>query len=64
MPSRDLTEHDLTTPGTVFQIGIAPNRIDVLTSIDGVEFDDAWRARRVAGIDDLEVPVAPAREPH
>ena len=27
------------------QIGIPPNRIDIVTSIDGVEFDEAWSAR-------------------
>ena len=40
-----LTEKDLATPGLVFQIGIAPIRIDVLTAIDGVEFTKAWTAR-------------------
>lgn len=29
----------------VYQIGVAPRRIDVLTEIDGVSFDDAWRTR-------------------
>lgn len=40
-----LTEDDLTTPGVVFQMGVAPVRIDVLTMIDGVEFDEAWPNR-------------------
>ena len=44
-PLQDLNEHDLAHPGLVFQIGIAPLRIDILTHIDGVEFDDAWAAR-------------------
>lgn len=47
-PLHDLTENDLCTPGVVFQIGVAPVRIDVLTSIDGVQFGDAWK-RRVEG---------------
>jgi hypothetical protein len=44
-------EHDGITPETftekqvVYQIGIAPVRIDVLTEITGVEFPDAWRKR-------------------
>ncbi len=42
---QDLTEDDLSKPGTVFQIGVAPIRIDVLTSIDGVDFVDAWPMR-------------------
>lgn len=44
-PLSDLTVEDLTIPGTVFQIGLAPNRVDVLTQIDGVAFEDAWRDR-------------------
>lgn len=44
-PLQDLSEADLSQPGVVFQIGVAPIRIDLLTSIDGVEFADAWSAR-------------------
>lgn len=44
-PLDDLTEQDLATEGTVFQIGIAPNRIDLLTSIEAVTFGDAWPRR-------------------
>ena len=41
-PLFDLTINDLQVAGTVFQIGLAPRRIDILTSIDGVLFADAW----------------------
>jgi hypothetical protein len=44
-PLHDLTTADLTTPGVVFQIGVPPVRIDVLTHIDGVEFAAAWPRR-------------------
>jgi hypothetical protein len=44
-PMADLSADDLAIPGTIFQIGIAPNRIDILTSIDAVTFDDAWARR-------------------
>lgn len=44
-PLDSLTEEDLTVPGTVFQIGVAPLRIDVLTAIDGVSFAEAWADR-------------------
>lgn len=60
-PLQDLSEEDLTRPGTVFQIGIAPIRIDVLTNIDGVEFDEAWADRTTANFVDLAVPVLSAR---
>ncbi len=44
-PLTDLTIEDLTIEGTVFQIGVAPNRVDILTQIDGVGFDEAWADR-------------------
>ncbi len=43
--SHELRPADLGTPGVVFQIGVAPVRIDVLTSIDGVTFAEAWPER-------------------
>jgi hypothetical protein len=53
-PLDGITHDDLATPGTVFQIGIAPSRIDVINAIDGVTFDVAWSGRidlRIEGID-------------
>ena len=44
-PLFDLTVEDLSRPETVFQIGVVPVRIDLLTSIHGVEFDEAWAGR-------------------
>ncbi len=32
---------DLTTPGTFFVIGVAPTRVDIITSVDALEFVDA-----------------------
>jgi len=48
-PLHDLTEGDLSRAGVVFQIGVAPVRIDVLTGIDGVAFDEAWLERNAKG---------------
>ncbi|MBW2273868.1 MAG: hypothetical protein JRG96_11390 [Deltaproteobacteria bacterium] len=56
-PLHDLTVNDLTTPGTVFQIGLPPIRIDILTRITGVEFAPAWTDRLEPEIDGLRVPV-------
>jgi hypothetical protein len=60
-PINDLTEADLATPGTVFQIGVAPLRIDVLTAIDGVSFDEAWSDRFTARFAEQPVPVISVR---
>jgi len=43
--------------GTTFQMGQPPNRIDVLQSIDGITFEEAW-AHRVQGMIDGEVSAA------
>lgn len=37
-----LSERDLAKPGTIYQIGLPPYRLDILTSIDGVSFEQAW----------------------
>lgn len=47
-PLADLTVADLSVPGTVFQIGVEPNRIDIVTSVDAVLFADAWSRRTAA----------------
>jgi len=44
-PLGELRVEDLSTSGIVFQLGVPPNRIDVLTAIDGVSFPDAWLER-------------------
>lgn len=46
-PVDNLSVDDLSVKGTIFQIGVPPNRIDVLTSIDALEFEAAY-ARSVA----------------
>ena len=56
-PLMGLTEADLVKPDLVYQIGVAPCRIDIITAIDGVEFDVAWTARLVHNLDGLEVSV-------
>ncbi len=60
-PLQDLTEADLTRAGTVFQIGMAPFRIDVMTGIDGVAFDEAWAQRLRANFANLPVAVLSAK---
>jgi hypothetical protein len=56
-PLADLRAADLTGEGTVFQIGVAPNRIDVITAIDGVSFDEAWPRRIASQVAGLTIPV-------
>jgi len=56
-PVTDISEEDFLSPDTVIQLGVEPCRIDVLTSIDGVEFGEAWKRRVSINVADLEIHV-------
>jgi len=60
--SLDLKAADVDRPGMVVQLGIAPNRIDLLTTIDGVSFDQAWNGRVVGRFGTESVPFLGRRE--
>jgi hypothetical protein len=51
-----VTEADLATPGIVYQIGLPPSRIDVLTAITGLSFDDVWATRETTDLDGSPIP--------
>jgi hypothetical protein len=50
-----LTANDFLEAGTVVQLGRPPHRIDLLTSIDGVSFGEAWDNRTVAEMDGISL---------
>lgn len=56
-PRHGLTAVDLQSEGTIYQVGVPPNRIDVITVVDGVSFDDARRDRASVDIDGLGLPI-------
>jgi hypothetical protein len=45
-PLENVTEKDFRNPIMVYQIGVAPNRIDIMMSVPGVRFLTAWRSRK------------------
>jgi hypothetical protein len=51
------TAADFTAPGTVIQLGRPPNRIDILPTIDGVNFEEAWRTKIETSVDGLALHV-------
>lgn len=56
-----LAEHglsvaDLQTPGTVYQIGFPPRRLDLLTSVSGLGFEEAWERRPEMPVAGISVP--------
>ena len=44
---------DLRHPGKVIQLGVQPNRLDLLTEISGITFDDAWSTRAKADLEGI-----------
>ena len=53
---------DLIEPGRVVQLGVAPNRIDMLTALTGVSFDQAWEGSEETRLDGVPVRMLGRRE--
>lgn len=56
-PLHDISATDFSSEGIVFQIGNSPRRIDLITGISGVEFEQAYANRIAISIEGMEVPV-------
>jgi predicted nucleotidyltransferase len=56
-PLHDISEADLASEGIVFQIGNSPRRIDIITNISGVKFEQAYANKATISIEGIEVPV-------
>jgi len=54
-PLADLTVKDFTNQDMVYQIGIEPNRIDIVMGIKGVEFDTAWQNKVESSYDGIPI---------
>ena len=55
-PLTEIHLDDLARPDVVFQIGVVPCRIDILTSVSGVEFETAWTQRVVREVEGTPLP--------
>jgi hypothetical protein len=56
-PTGQVTAGDFSRPGIVFQMGLPPVRIDVLTELSGLTFDEAWSTRTRASFGPVTVDV-------
>lgn len=56
-PLMDLTEEDFHRPGMVFQIGTEPQRIDILSAVSGVAYEDAVSRALKMEVDGLTLKV-------
>jgi hypothetical protein len=56
-PLHNLTAEDLQRNGTIFQIGIAPRRIDIITEATGLEFEEVYERSQPIAIEGIEVRI-------
>jgi len=54
-PLSGLTENDFSQQGYFYQMGYPPMRVDIMMSIPGVKFDDAWNRSEQLTIDGIEM---------
>ena len=55
-PLSELTKTTFCEEGIVFQIGVVPRRIDIITKIDGVDFHNAYSDKQEIDIEDIKIP--------
>ena len=56
-PLQNLTKKDLLENGTIFQIGVAPRRIDIITSASGLQFEEVYERSLSVNIEGLDVHI-------
>jgi predicted nucleotidyltransferase len=56
-PLHNLTRKDLQTDGIIFQIGVAPRRIDIITAVSGLEFEETYQNTIVVAIEGIDVHI-------
>lgn len=56
LAEHEVTLEDFARAGVVYQIGLPPRRIDLMTSISGVEFEEAWPGRVEVSVGSRRVP--------
>jgi len=56
-PLHNLTKEDLQKDGTIFQIGVAPRRIDIITAASGLQFEEVYGRSMSVNIEGIEVHI-------
>ncbi|MDZ7860281.1 MAG: DUF6036 family nucleotidyltransferase [Candidatus Krumholzibacteriota bacterium] len=56
-PLHNLTRKDLQTDGTIFQIGVAPRRIDIITTASGLQFKEVYDRSMLVKIEGVDVRI-------
>ena len=56
-PLEQIEIDDFSTEGVIFQIGVIPRRIDIITKVDGVTYEEAGKDKIIIDIEGLKIPV-------
>ena len=56
-PLHNLTTKDLQIDGTIFQIGVAPRRIDIITGVSGLKFEETYQNALLINIEGIDVRI-------
>jgi hypothetical protein len=56
-PMHNIFVQDFEKEGTVFQIGVEPIRIDIITEVTGLKFVEAFQNAKIMEIDNINIPV-------
>jgi hypothetical protein len=56
-PLHNLTKEDLLEDGTIFQVGVAPRRIDIITTASGLQFETTYQNSIPVTIEGIEVRI-------
>ncbi len=56
-PLNEVSTADFSTEGIIFQIGNSPRRIDIITRISGIKFEQAYANRAAINLEGMQIPV-------
>jgi len=56
-PTKDVRAEDFTEPEVFFQIGVEPVRVDIMTSVPGLDFGPAWNRKILVDFGGVSAPV-------
>ncbi len=56
-PIEQINTNDFAKEGIIYQIGVAPCRIDIITQIDGVTYDEADSDKIIVEVEGLDLPI-------
>lgn len=61
-PLKNISVKDFTNKKTIYQIGIAPVRVDIIMGLPGLKFENAWKNRKKSGYGGVPINILGIKE--